>query len=248
MELTHEILQSKWKELSRESMAPANSNSATTTLKITYVTADVIGVAYDTMPGGNQPNNYGNYVALWQNNNFIPWGSPVLKKQVIDTNTPQGDMNFTGLDITNNSYIIGYAVGPDLSGDKKQKEGNICATAFIPAKGDAQSSDNFMPNIFMQYIGTNSISVGFSLPSGLLPMTNGAWIGIWRAEQASYNNPPMAANYIQEDAGEGTAFINNITIGRGLTYTVGLFMSGWGGGAPSSDQKPMACSVTFTNR
>ena len=245
MELTQKKFETERAKLSAESMTPADTNSATTQLSIDYVTADVIGVSYATM-AGNQPNTYGNYIALWQNTESIPWNTEPLKMQSIDTNTPAGSTNFTGLTVTNNSYIIGYAVSPSLEGDR-QKQGNICATGYIPASGQANQYPAFAPSLQMQHVGVNSIAVGFNLPSGVLPQTNNAWIGIWRSQQGSYNNPPLASNNIQVNASSGTAFINSIEIGRGLTYTVALFTSGWKGANSPSDQHPMACSVTFTN-
>lgn len=244
MELTQELIGSKLVELSGESMLTTASNNAATSLAINVAVADLINLSYKGMPG-NQPNTYGNYVAIWQNSDSIPWNTDPLQTQQVVSNTPDGDMVFSGLNLTVNSYIVGYGVGPQLSGTGVQKQGNICATAFVPPIGGGPSTV-FVPSLQVLYIGANSISVGYSLPSGILPQTNGAWIGLWRAEQASYNNPPMAANNIQVNAADGSAFINGITIGRGLTYTVGLFMSGWGGGTSPNNQKPLACSVTFT--
>ena len=251
MELTNELLWNERVALAHRSHKPAAARTATTVLSTSYVTADTIGVTYKTMPG-NQPNSYGNYVAIWQNTNSIPFNAPPpLKRQKIDTNTPDGDMVFSDLDVTNNSYIVGYSVGPELGGGNQQKQGNICATDFIPAIGESDptspASRSFSPSLEMLHIGATSIAVQFDLPSGELPQSNGAWIGIWRAGQASHNNPPEAKNDIQVDASSGSAFINDIKIGRGLTYTVALFTSGWCGPNAPSIQMPMACSVTFTN-
>lgn len=243
MKLTQELLISDLAKLSSDSMLVAGAASSTTSLVVTSAVADQISVAYNTMPG-NQPNSYGNYVGIWQNMDSIPWNTEPLQTQQIVSNTPTGDMIFGGLNITVNSYIIGYAVSPELSGSGMQKQGNICATTFIPPIGGTASQ--FSPSMQVLSIGANSVAVGFDLPSGVQPQSNGAWIGIWRAAQASYNNPPEAANSIQVNSGQGSAFINGITIGRGLTYTIGLFMSGWGGGSSPNNQKSMACSVTFT--
>lgn len=244
MDLTQEMLNKKLADISKKSMLVASGSSYTTRLKIIAVVADQITVAYDTMPG-NQPNSYGNYVAIWQNSNVIPYNTEPLKAQPIVSNTPTGDMIFSGLNVSVNSYILGYAVSPALAGAGQQKQGNVCATAYVPALGGTDGSE-FAPSLTILSIGANSVAVGYELPTGNLPQTNGAWIGIWRAAQASYNNPPDAANSIQVNAAQGSAFINGITIGRGLTYTVGLFMSGWGSGSSPNNQKSLATSVTFT--
>lgn len=248
MELTIQNLQDNWAELSRDSIKLTSTSSATTTLDITYVTADTIGLSYKTMPG-NEPNSNGNYVALWQNADDIPWNTSPLQIQKIDTNTPNGSMSFLNLSVTTQSYIIGYAVGSSLTGSNQQKQGNICSTAYIPASSNpgSESYPTFTPSLQIVYVGPNSVAVRYNLPTGITPQSNGALAGIWRSELASYNNPPMASSNIPLDAENGTFAFNNISIGRELTYTIALFTSGWSGGSSPNNQKAMACSVTFTN-
>lgn len=217
----------------------------TTTLKIQNVSADTVDLDYATMPG-NMPNTYGNFLAIWQNTASIPWNTDPLKTFSVPTNTPAGSATFGGLNLNNNSYIIGYATGPTLTGSGNiQKYGNICATAFIPAG----SSDGtiFTPGISDIGIGTTSVSFQFTLPDGLLPQTNGAWAGLWRGENPSYyGTAPTAFIPISPDASSGRTAFNNVSIGRGLTYTIGIFMSGFQGGGGST-QRALACSSTFTN-
>lgn len=248
MELTIQNLQDNWAELSHDSIELTNASSATTKLDITLVTADTIGLSYNTM-SGNQPNSYGNYVALWQNTDTIPWNNDPLKVQNIDTNTQSGSMFFTGLSVTNQSFIIGYAVGSKLNGGSQQQHGNICSTASIPALSSPgnDSYPTFTPSLQILYVGPNSVAVQYNLPKRITPQRNGAWGGIWRSELASYKNPPMASNSITLDAETGSLVFNNISIGRGLTYTIALFTSGWSGGNSPNIQTAMACSVTFTN-
>lgn len=249
MELTLENLADRI-ELAESSLNATASSSATTSLSINQVTADQIALSFKGMPG-NQPNTYGNFLSIWQNSNSIPWNQEPLKTQPVPNDTKDGDMVFTGLDVNNNSYIIGYSVGPVLT-SPKQKYGNICTTAFVPAVGGngeltGDDPNEFNPSLTIGHIGATSIAVDFKLPSGILPQTNGAWIGIFRASEASYNQAPEGKNNIQVDASDGSGFINDISIGRGKTYTVGLYLSGWGGGSSPDGQTALACSVTFTN-
>ena len=88
-------------------VAAAAANSLTTTLNISFVSADEIDVDFNTMPG-NQPNTYGNFIAIWQNSNAIPWNTEPLKTFPIPSNTQSGSASFTGLNVTNNSYIVGF--------------------------------------------------------------------------------------------------------------------------------------------
>jgi hypothetical protein len=231
-----------------ETLSLAGSNSFVTHLKITLVVADTIGLSYNTMPG-NMPNTYGNFVAIWQNQNKIPWNQKPLAAKAVPTNTQQGDMVFDGLDITNNHYILGYSVGPELI-DPGLKYGNICSTAFVPTKANEDPPKEyqyFQTHLVLKYLGTTSVAVQFFTPPGCQPATNKNWMGLWRGETASYNNPPDYAVPITIDANSGTAAFNDVTIGRGLTYTIGYFMSGWAEDEQARKQTALACSLRFTN-
>jgi|GEM_PF-1097068 hypothetical protein len=226
--------------------AAAASSIYTTTLNIGRVTADTIDVNYATMPG-NQPNSYGNFLALWQNTNSIPWNTEPNKTFPVPTNTPNGSATFSGLSITNNSYIIGYAVGPTLTATGQiQKYGNICSTAFIPAASNGNGTI-FTPGISGIQVGTTSVSFMFTLPDGIMPQTNGAWAALWRGDNPSfYSAAPLSSILLTPDFSFGTAAFNNVSIGRGLTYTIGIFMSGYQASGGSS-QRMLACSASFTN-
>lgn len=223
---------------------PAETFHRTTVLEVTFVGLDAIGVNYKTMPG-NQPNSYGNYLAIWQNENSIPWSTDPLRTQRIGTNSPNGDTVFHGIGVTNNSYLIAYGVGPELTG-KAQKRGNLCATDFIPAAG-APSEPTFSTKLVLTQLGSRSVTVRYRFPSGNLPLSNGAWIGIWFGRQASYVHPPLGASCIRRCAANGDASIGGIDVQRHQAYTIALFASGWGTDFTSNDQRVMACSLSFTS-
>ena len=229
-------------------VAISASESLTTTINISNVSAEEIDVEYDTMPG-NQPNTYGNFLAIWQNYDSIPWNTEPLKTFPIPTNTPSGSAAFTGLNVNNNSYIIGYAVGPTLTATgNAQKYGNICATAFIPAaSATGDQGTIFTPSISNFNIGSTSVSFQFELPDGILPQSDGAWAAIWKGGNPSYfSTTPLSAIPISPDSSSGRAAFNNVTIGRGTTYTIAIFMSGYNA-AGGSTQRAVACSASFTN-
>jgi len=223
------------------------SESKVTMLTIDFVTADIIGISFRGMPG-NQPSTYGNFIAIWQNHNEIPWSASPLAAKPIPNNTPTGSLAFDGLLTTNNDYILGYSVGPEKAPADGQKWGNICSTAYVPPQGSEPPPDEyFQTKISIRHIGSTSLAVQFNTPSGYKPQTNKNWMGLWRGETASYVNPPDYSTPITVDANFGTAAFNNINIGRGLTYTVGYFMSGWIGQGQANKQTGLACSVSFTN-
>lgn len=229
-------------------VAAPTENALTTTLTISNVSADEIDVDYSTMPG-NQPNTYGNFLAIWQNFNSIPWNTePSQPIFYIQTNTPSGSAAFTGLNVNNNDYIIGYSTGPVLTaGGNVQKYGNICATAYIPKATEGGQGTIFTPAISGINVGSTSVSFQFDLPDGILPQTNGAWAAIWRGGNPSfYSSAPLSSIPLSPDFSSGRAAFNNVSIGRGNTYTIAIFMSGYKSGGGST-QRALACSASFTN-
>lgn len=224
--------------------AAATSSSSQTILTVANVTADTIDVDYQTMPG-NQPNTYGNFLAIWQNTDSIPWNSEPLKTFPIPTNTQAGSATFGDLNITSNSYIIGYAVGSTLSG-AAQKYGNVCSTAYIPASGSSENADTFASSVENIKAGSTSASFDFVLPDGVTPKTNGAWAGLWRGAAPNlYGTAPLASVLLSPDVSSGRTAFNNVSIGRGTAYTIAIFMSGYQS-TGGSTQKALACSAGFT--
>jgi hypothetical protein len=217
----------------------------TTTLNIGRVAADAIDVNFATMPG-NQPNDYGNFLAIWQSPDSIPWDTEPLVTFPVPTDAPSGSATLTGLDINNNSYIVGYAVGPTQPDPYGQKYANICATAFIPATSSGNGTI-FTPGISGIQVGTTSVSFMFTLPDGIKPKSNQAYAVLYRGDNPSFYNKGdgIASVLLSPDFSFGTTAFNNVNIGRGLTYTIGIFMSGYSSGPPP--QMALACSASFTN-
>lgn len=245
MELTQENVDQKGADLARDSMTMSSGNSDAIAVKIENVQPNQVTVSYTGLVG-NAPNTYGNYIALWQGPNSIPWNKDPDKKFVIPGNSPDGSTVFADLNVTTLSYVIGYAVGPEIAGTG-QKQGNICASAYIAAYGKGSPDpQNKTSSLAVSYIGSTSIAVKYELPDGATPMSNGAWIALWQASQPSYSNTPLASNNIQADSHKSGGFLNDINLQRGVTYTVGLFTSGWAGAKKTNTQTALACYVTFT--
>jgi hypothetical protein len=222
------------------------TNPALTTLTINVVTADQIILTYNTVPD-NRPNTYGNFVAIWQNQNQIPYNQDPLSKQNIPNDTQKGDMAFDGLSVTENDYIIGYAVGPVKT--DSQTYGNVCSTAFIPsgAISDPSLIKLFSTSLLLKYVGSNTVSFQYSAPANYQPATNKAWAGLWRGASVPYTTPPdVAAMAVTLNSNFGTLAFNGVSIGIGLTYSIGFFMSGWSDAVPTRNQKTLACWLSFT--
>ena len=90
------------------------------------------------------------------------------------------------------------------------------------------------------------MTVQYNALANYQPLTNGAWLGLWRGEEASYNAPPDWVTQIKLNGNIGTVGFSNVSIGRGLTYTVGMFLSGWSTDPSKRSQVALACSLTFT--
>jgi len=205
------------------SQAPSN----VTNLVISSVTATTINGNYNTL-ANNQPNTYGNCVYIWQNPNQIPYGVPPLASFAIPGNTQNGSFSFGGLQVQIKSYVMGFAVGPNVS--------QICSTAYVPAAGTDWQYFQTMLNV--QDLGTDSLTVNYSTPSGNMPQTNQNWVGLWQGDTPSYSNPPAAKVNVDNNNAVGQAVINNYPFLRSTTYTVAYFMG--------SKQTMMASSYTFS--
>jgi hypothetical protein len=218
-------------------------DSLSTTINITFVTADTIGVSYETMPD-NTPHALGNLLLLWETSDgSIPWTVLPLHSYSIPDDAPNGTTEFTGLNLSSTGYIIGYSVGPFLMGSGMQAFGNVCSSAFVPNLVGPNTILNASVSLVEESV--SSVIVKYSLPNGLLPQSNGAWAGIWM-DHPSYTSPPLMAVPISYDASNGTIEFNNIHIDRGLVYSVALFTSGYSS-KEGSGQAPMAAGTFWVS-
>ncbi len=183
-------------------------------IKIESYTGDTLSVAYRGLPG-NQSFTYGNFVAVWEST-VIPWSTPPLATQPISSNSPSGTAEIGGLTITKNSYIVGYAVGPETAA--------TCASAILNVGGLTAAPSSV--EIGLNNVGTHSISVSYRALSGYLPQANGNWVGLWRGHVSPYNAPetPLAEVAIPTNSTEGNLPINGVPIAIKSTYTLIYFI------------------------
>lgn len=227
-----------------EALALTDSTSYLTNISIPMVTSDTIVVAYTTLPD-NRPNTYGNFVALWQNQNQIPWDQDPINMQAIPNDQQKGTVIFSGLTVEDNDYIIGWSVGPTSS--TGQKYGNVCSTALVPqgSSKDPSKITTFYSNMVLGYVGQNAVLVQFATPTNCKPQNNGAWLALWRGG-ASYRNPPDYSMAVPINVNKGSAGFNSVPLGVGNDYTLAYFMSGWSTDPTQRVQKAMAATLSFT--
>lgn len=228
----------------------ANGDAQETQLSILQVTPQSITVKYqllrDTTPGA-----FGNFVALWQNTNNIPYNQEPEKTQAITGTSQSGTATFI-VELTRNNYIIGYSVGPQLTAPS-QKVGNICSTVYLPMLSSAQlnnggaapSYESFFTKLIMGVVTPNSITFKYELPSNCRPGTNKAWVGLFRGD-ASYNTAPEKAMAITSEEDSGWVAWNDLKIRFDTKYTIAWFMSGWAEDSGARIQTRMAATVSFT--
>jgi len=220
--------------------APINN---TTSINTKGSSGNVVNVHYKCLPD-NQPENYGNFLVCWRSQNAIPWTNdePDGYAGVVD-NKSSGSQQLEVDFAVNQSYIVGYGVGPKGAAGSGQLWKNVCATAYIGADGTTIFQS---PELTDFDFDSDSVGMNFKLPDGCMPKTNGAWVGIWQTGIPSYTTPPIAAGRINIDSSQGGAFINGVKILRRQTYTVALFTSGWKAGKNETNvQTAMACSATI---
>lgn len=217
----------------------------TTSINVTSVSGNAVGVQYAGLPGNN-PGGAANFIVIFQSTTpDFPFGT---------TNKPIATFNVTGnvsgavvipADILiNTAYVVGYAVGP-VATAPVQPYANVCATAFIPASGSAYTS--FSPSIGLIDVQSNSISCNYSLPSNIQPQQNGAWAGLWVGNNPSYGTTPQF--YAQVNSNEATGgplIFNNVKINRGTLFSIALFATGWQAGGIGSTQSSMVATLQFS--
>jgi hypothetical protein len=184
-------------------------------------------IQYQTPPG-NQPNSYGNMLALWQASQ-LPYGQAPLMTYPIQTNSSAGSYMFSEYLDPNQTYVVGYATSSDMT--------TVCSTiTFYPGRTDGVA---FSTQIHPEYIGSNTIAVSFQTPPGNQPAANGNWVGLWRGSTARYDGTDMLAKTpVPLESNQGTVAINGVPLLRGATYTVAYFI-----GEKNSD-----LAATFTMR
>lgn len=195
-------------------MTEVESSLQTTSISVVSVTADVVTVTYSSLPG-NQPNTYNNFVAIWEAT-AIPWQAEPLRRLTIPGNGQMGSIAIDGVMITDNAYIVGYGVGPDIA--------NICVSASIGA-----ISNGLEPpaNVKIDLLEVNPGFVRFRYETlaGYLPHTCNNWVGLWPGYVSPYNAPQfMGQADIPLDSTVGELTIRNVKISPGIPYTLIYFV------------------------
>lgn len=190
----------------------------------------VLGVSWKGLPNRN-PNKSGDFVAIWQNSNEIPFGTPPLNTQPVTNAGPDGDVAFTGLQLASLPYTVGYSVGPDTSCHE------IAATISIGPGGAITPTDATVLSI--GYVGATSLVIDYTTPSGTTPKAFGHTVVLVKGRQYPASGEPVATAKPSENSKDAVSF-NNVTMVKGQPYTV-AYVTG-----VDSEKKPLPSSVAAT--
>jgi len=179
-----------------------------TELVVEEVTGDTLSLSYQTLPA-NRPESYGNQIYLWEATE-IPWSAPPLATQPITSDGQSGDITLSGLALTEQEYIVGYAVGPDVQ--------DICTSTLI----DAGTSETI--ELELLSVRSDSLEVRYQLLPGALPATAESWIGVWPGQASPYNpSALLGCAALSTNSTEAALTLTDLTLAAGETYTVVYF-------------------------
>jgi hypothetical protein len=182
-------------------------------IAITGSSGTTVSLNYAGLPG-NQPNSYGDFVALWDSS-VIPWTVKPMSRLGIPTNAETGSVVLTDVSISSMAYTVAYTAGPDVS--------DACASALLAPDGSTGVADAV--TLELVSLGANTVTFRYHTLSGYLPATDGNWIGLWRGRASPYNAPPPLARVkIAQDVTDDSVTIDGVTLAAGNVYTVVYFM------------------------
>lgn len=213
---------------------------AGTSFQITGIAPTSVEISYTTLDG-NQPGYYGNYLAIWQSGGTIPWSKTPIHTQALSGNEQSaGTVSFEGLELTDESYIVGYSVVPI-----RANINNFCASGMIQKKMQATGDSIQALTMQLESVSSNTARISYEALAGYNPAKNGSWIGIWKGNPELYTVSPKYAAKVEAEEDSGLVVFNDVKMLRNSTYTVGFFMNGWNKDIPNLSQGGLAYRITF---
>jgi hypothetical protein len=216
-------------------------SSQTTTLSIGDIEAGFI-VTGSTTPNGNNPSGYGNTLFAWKGVT-VPFGQAPVASGAASGNLITGNFDAE-------NYVVGYSVGPAVTSGSPAVTTypNVAATAAIPANWNLNNVTYFGPSLSISALQTSFISFTYSLPAGVNPSANGAYIALWNGNQSNpYGMAPANTAAITATTNQGAAPMTGLTtITPNGVYTAALFTSGYSSTPTSLNLTTIAYVIVFT--
>lgn len=219
-----------------------NATQRRITMKLDHFDADSATVSYSMLPG-TQPDEFGCFLAVWQDEEQIGWDSTTNNGQAPLPPQQRGraTVHFDKPQ-QRNHYVLGLSVGPMRT--VPQRAANIAASIY---KADTNAEEVERSDSLRLVKATqNLLTVRFECLPGCRPALNGAWMGAWRGNAASHTQRPDWATNVTQNDDSGVTSFKSVSLGMGVTYTVGLFKSGWSDDPAQRVQRTLSASLTFT--
>lgn len=222
------------------------SDSQPVTMTVPTVYSGFFGVAYDT-PNGNQPAAYDNQLLVFA-------GGPPLPLDVLPAGSSpaaSGGGAFVypakGTSFTSQPYVCAYSVGPFSVANGKGHYPNIAAAAYLPGGvGGTEPVQSTPSALGIQTAQTAFITWSYTLPSGVNPSANGAWIGLWYGLVSPYDVPPNFFAPIIGSDSTGLSPMPGLRLSGNMDYAGALFTSGYNASKSLLKQKAIAAAIYFS--
>ncbi|HEX6371220.1 MAG TPA: hypothetical protein VF006_20035 [Longimicrobium sp.] len=195
-----------------------------------------------TTPNGNNASANGNMLFAWQGGPSVPFGQAPVGSGAAAGNQINGTFSAQ-------TYVVGYSVGPAVTSGGSTPVTtypNVAATAAIPADWNKNNITYVQPDLGINAVQTSFISFSYSLPVGVNPSANGAYIGLWNGAVNPYGLAPSNTAAIGVTTNSGSAPMTGLTtITPSGTYTAALFTSGYSTTPTSLNLTTIAAVIIF---
>jgi hypothetical protein len=142
--------------------------------------------------------------------------------------------------------LVAYSVGPFTVSGATGNCPNIAATAYLPGGvSGSQPIQKTSPALGIQTAQSAFITWSYSLPAGINPKQNGAWIGLWEGTVVPYDYPPAAYAAIPVPVNTGLSPMPALLAGK-AQYVGALFTSGYNANPALLERTAIAAVVMFT--
>lgn len=189
----------------------------------------VLDISWNGIPN-RDPSTSGDFVAIWQNDGSVPFGSTVQATQQVTNKTPDGDIPFSGLQLANLPYVAAYSVGTDATNFHNLAAVIPVGVGGIPGQVQATTLN-------VAFVGATSLTLDYTTPIGTDPKAFGHSVVLVAGETyIPGTSSPIATTKPSDNQNDAASFV-------GVTMTVGQWYTGayLTGSTPST----VAATVTF---
>jgi hypothetical protein len=188
-----------------------------------------LNISWTGVPNRN-PSTSGDFVALWQNDGSVPFGTAAQNTQQISDTTPDGDTGFGGLSLAKLPYVVAYSVGADAKNFY-----NLAAA--IPIGLGGVTGPVQATTVSVGWIGARSLTIDYTTIVGSDPKAFGHSLVLVHGQTYNpLNASPIATTQPSDNQNDAATF-GGIVMVVGQWYTCAYLM----GSRPST----VAATVTF---